>query len=127
MQIQRVTIAKYETQKRIPSYEHLAVFAKFFNVSTDYLIGLTDVSSIELELKAVCDYTGLSEDAILSIKDTLLHADSMYGVSKEGYIRSINQLLTNDEFYHALHLLTLLKKEGNHERTDIIDRRAQSQ
>lgn len=108
--IQRVTIAKYERGERAPSIDNLLAFVDYFGVSSDYLLGLSNIKSNNPDISSACDYTGLSEDAILSIKDTLSHADSIYEVSKESYIRSINQLLMNDGFYHALYLLTLLKK-----------------
>lgn len=43
LEIDRGTIAKYETKNRIPSYEHLTMFAKYFDVSTDYLLGISSV------------------------------------------------------------------------------------
>ncbi|NMA85101.1 MAG: helix-turn-helix transcriptional regulator [Epulopiscium sp.] len=36
-------LAKYETNERQPDYEILKVIADFFNVSTDYLLGRTNV------------------------------------------------------------------------------------
>jgi len=40
------TIGMYETDKRNPDYDTLKVFAEFFNVTTDYLLGLsTDFQS----------------------------------------------------------------------------------
>lgn len=62
--INRETIAKYETVKRIPSYEHLTKFAKYFQVSTDYLLGISDNFTPDDKLQFVCNYTGLHENAI---------------------------------------------------------------
>ncbi len=36
------SIALWEQGKRVPSLEAAAILAKFFNVSLDYLAGLTD-------------------------------------------------------------------------------------
>lgn len=68
--IDRGTIAKYETKKRIPSFEHLTAFAIFFNTTTDYLLGLTGVQPKDADLTAVCKFTGLTEGAVLAIKNT---------------------------------------------------------
>ena len=38
----RATIGHWETGLQQPSLEVIADIAKFFNVSTDYLLGLTD-------------------------------------------------------------------------------------
>ena len=40
--VDKSTIAKYETGDREPDLETLVKFAKFFNVSTDFLLGLED-------------------------------------------------------------------------------------
>jgi len=36
------TLAMYEVNRRQPDYDTLRIFASFFNVSTDYLLGLAD-------------------------------------------------------------------------------------
>lgn len=45
MKVGRPTIAGYETKGTQPDYEKLAWLASFFNVSTDYLLGLTDIKN----------------------------------------------------------------------------------
>lgn len=39
----RSTIAGYETERKEPDYETLVLLAKYFNVSLDYLMGVSDV------------------------------------------------------------------------------------
>lgn len=36
------TIANYESNRNEPSFDKLVVLAKYFNVSTDYLLGVTE-------------------------------------------------------------------------------------
>ncbi|OCL26285.1 transcriptional regulator [Orenia metallireducens] len=40
--VNRATIAGYETKGMEPGYDTLSELARIFNVSTDYLLGLTD-------------------------------------------------------------------------------------
>lgn len=40
--LDKSTISLYESGKRQPDYDTLAAFAKFFNCSTDYLLGSTN-------------------------------------------------------------------------------------
>lgn len=40
--ISHVAIARWENESRIPNAETVVMFAKFFSVTTDYLLGLTD-------------------------------------------------------------------------------------
>ncbi len=36
------TVSRWETAQRVPNIDEIAVIAKFFNVTSDYLIGLED-------------------------------------------------------------------------------------
>lgn len=47
--------------------EYLRYFADFYNVSTDYLLGLTDTKSKNEDVQAVCRVTGLKEDYICNL------------------------------------------------------------
>lgn len=40
--VDRSTFAKYESGKHQPSLENLIALAKYFNVTTDYILGLSD-------------------------------------------------------------------------------------
>lgn len=42
----------------------LYVLAQYYNVSADYLLGFTDVKSPDMNIKEVCNYVGLSEEAV---------------------------------------------------------------
>ena len=40
--LSHTAIARWENQERVPNAEVVVLFAKFFSVTTDYLLGLTD-------------------------------------------------------------------------------------
>jgi transcriptional regulator with XRE-family HTH domain len=42
LKIDKSTIAKYETGVSVPSVQMLVTLAKFFDVTTDYILGLED-------------------------------------------------------------------------------------
>ncbi len=46
-----------------PSLDNLVKIADFYNVSTDYILNRTDVKRTDADLQAICDKTGLSEEA----------------------------------------------------------------
>jgi len=50
------------------SVETLTALADFYDVSTDYVLGRTDVKSRTPEIAMICDYTGLSEDAVNQLR-----------------------------------------------------------
>lgn len=58
------SITKYYNGDRYPKTDVIIKLAKLFNVSTDYLLGVTDVATTDKDLKFVCDYTGLKEETI---------------------------------------------------------------
>ncbi|MFI3211478.1 MAG: helix-turn-helix domain-containing protein [Peptostreptococcaceae bacterium] len=74
----RVAISQYENSKRIPEIEALICFSEFFNVSTDYLLGKSDLRNIDEIVNAVnkinsnnelkIDTENLSQDSINQIK-----------------------------------------------------------
>ena len=47
---------------------YLKKIANYYGVSTDYLLGLTDVKAPETNLRAICEYTGLTETAVEAIR-----------------------------------------------------------
>lgn len=65
--ITRQSLSHYEMNERTVNAETIYQIAEFFGVSADYLLGLTDNMTTHTDLKAVCDYTGLDENAVKSI------------------------------------------------------------
>lgn len=60
-------VSYYENGDRIPTVEQYTKLAKFFGVSADYLLCLSDAKTNDKDLQYVCDYTGLSAEAIQKI------------------------------------------------------------
>ena len=50
-------------------YRAFIYLAKFYNVSSDYLLGLTKEPTIEPDIKIACEVTGLSEQSIIKISE----------------------------------------------------------
>lgn len=59
--IAKSTYAGYESEFRQPSLDKLAFFADYFNVTTDYLLGLTSEQNI-IETKFALDHYKDSKD-----------------------------------------------------------------
>lgn len=58
------TLGRYERGERKPDIEIIEALANTFEVSADYLLCRTDIKSTDNTEINVCDYTGLSEQAI---------------------------------------------------------------
>lgn len=62
--ITRQSLSRYETNERTPNIDLIYSVAKHYNVSSDYLLGLTEEPIIEPDIKKACKVTGLSGEAI---------------------------------------------------------------
>lgn len=60
----RQAISYYCDGSSSPDWETLVQTARFFNVSADYLLGISKVKSPSTELRSIVEYTGLSEKSI---------------------------------------------------------------
>ncbi|MBR2743571.1 MAG: hypothetical protein IKD89_08275 [Clostridia bacterium] len=102
-------ITRHYNAQKIVTVDFLKKYAEYFNVSADYLLGLTDAPTNDKDLRFVCDYTGLSEEAVKSIKyaekNTLLSAGyNLLDINKvDKYIDQarpiISHILSNKQFY----------------------------
>lgn len=56
------TISDIEKSKNPPTIEQLQAYHKYFGVSYEYLLGETKAQSLDIQM--ICEYTGLSENAV---------------------------------------------------------------
>lgn len=99
--VSRQAISQYCDGSTVPNADKLLKIADYFNVSVDYLVGKTEVPTINRDLQFICDYTGLSVDAA-----DLLHAYSpkQYGDYEEhgshgSLIQFVKYILDNPNKY----------------------------
>ncbi len=75
------------------SGEYLAAYSKVLHCSTDYLLGLTPIRSDDLEIRRICEKTGLAETVV----------ERFISMNKEGteFIAGWwNYILSQPMFYH---------------------------
>lgn len=70
--VKRETVRNWENGTRQIKAPDLVKLARHFEVSSDYLLGLSDVKSMDPTAQTACEYTGLTETSI-----ELLHAVSI--------------------------------------------------
>lgn len=61
-------IGNYENGNRTPDFDGLIVLAEFFETTTDYLLGKSDVRTFDTGLVAANEYTGISPTALVRLK-----------------------------------------------------------
>lgn len=60
----RQAISKYADGSASPNIENLQIICKFFNVSSDYMIGLSNAESIVAEERLCSEFTGLDTNSV---------------------------------------------------------------
>lgn len=63
---------------RIPNTEQIVKIAKALSVSTDYLLGISNVATNDKDLQFVCDYTGLDEETVEELHKRSQRASSIH-------------------------------------------------
>jgi len=64
LDVTRQSVSQYCGGASLPPVDKLVILADYFEVSTDYLLGRTDVKTTDTTIKGICEYTGLSEKVI---------------------------------------------------------------
>ena len=82
------------------SISTLYKIAQYFNVSTDYLLGFTKYPTPNATLRSICEYTGLSEKAVLRLHDKARQKGS-----------SISAVIESQEFWDVIHILNSAKSQ----------------
>lgn len=62
--VSRGSISFYENGDRVPDIEFLSKASEYFGVSADWLLGLSTVSSLDTNVRTVCDATGLNQKIV---------------------------------------------------------------
>ena len=89
LEISRASLEYYEKGQRKPDIEVAARIAKYYGVSTDYLVGVSaaQVTASENEtLKTVCDYLGISETS----------AEQVSYLTSIGYNTNMDAILSSE-------------------------------
>lgn len=108
-------ISNYQLGKRTPDIVFLQKVARHYNVSTDYLLGLSDTKSTEQDMKIACELTGLSEKSMENLSspyrnkiDTLEKENSDEFTSSVILVHCEEQLMVLNSILGSHHFKSLL-------------------
>ena len=62
--VRREIVAFWESHKRVPTAGQIKKIADHCGVSADFLLGRTKTKTAKASVRAICDYTGLNEEAV---------------------------------------------------------------
>ncbi len=102
----RGSISFYEKDERKPDVEIILTICKSFKVSSDWLLGLSDIKEHNVEKQAVGAYLGLCDQAIDNLRMVTRPIPEEYKglLGSEGEKRAkdvLNAFLSNDKFPHV--------------------------
>lgn len=112
--VTRQTISNWQLGESVPDIVKLTEIAKYFNVSTDYLLGISDTKSLDVTARAAVEYTGLTESAVeklnAGIVDDVVYGARLKRQRKEDYLRIASELICSAEFSEIIHRLANAEK-----------------
>jgi|GEM_PF-5604873 len=94
----RQAISQYRDGTILPNVERLHIICSYFDVPSDYLLGLTDSKSKDVTDQYIQDTLGLSKEAIESVKKVYRKRFRYDVESPPHYIDFVNYLLANPKF-----------------------------
>lgn len=68
LNISRSALSYYESGERVPDINVLYSLAEYFDVSADYLLGITDIKKPDIETAAISRKTGLTKRSIETLE-----------------------------------------------------------
>lgn len=84
------TVSYWCNGTRTPNTDQIIQIARVLNISSDYLLGLSDVAITDINIKAICEYTGLSSEAVNKIHRTK---------EEDADIMLLDRILKDEGFY----------------------------
>lgn len=102
--VKRQTISLYKSGQSTPDAKLLRDLSVFFKISSDYLLGLTDIKTPDVNIKAISEETGLSENCIEILKiihRTDICADKS-GIVKYEFSETINCLVEHEPDFNPI-------------------------
>ena len=126
----RETVKQWESWDRHIKARDLIKLAEYYEVSSDYLLGISDVVTPDPDLRKVCEYTHLSEGAVMSLRDIEGLTDIIFAIGEDyetadgpGDITdALSRMLESNSGIEFLNALCLVKRaaEGAKKVTDWI-------
>ena len=119
--ISRSSLSKYKSGTTMPDLEILVRLAQTFNVTTDYLLGVTDIKTPDISERFICKETGFTPAAFENYKrickndkEILLHFRVLYDYAEhkrpaQHWIRiknPINRIIANADFLELVNLIS---------------------
>lgn len=108
--ISKSSLNAFETGDRQPTLDNLISISNALNIPIDYLVGLQNQKSKDLELSYISKYVGINENSIINLKR--LEEDE----ETKDYLKYIDEILFN--YYNFENLMAIIKDYFDYEKYD---------
>lgn len=96
----QAALSQYENGNREPGLQELIQIASVLNTSTDYLLGITNIKTVDANIKMIGDYLGLTEEAISILHDFYWeHKEKLKKDSLQKEVLFYSKAVPGDEGY----------------------------
>ncbi len=96
--VSKSTLGLWENGDTLPDARSLAQMAEYYGVSADYMLGVSEIKSPDVNIQKICELTGLTEQAAkLLIENNVQAEDSKLGLledQKQDYRRLLDAVNT---------------------------------
>ena len=93
-------VNQYKQGTAVPHIDKIIKIAEFYNVSVDYLLGVTNAPSRDNNIQSVCGFTGLSQKAVL-----LLHDLSKSSSYTKGFRESVISMVLESDIFWKINII----------------------
>lgn len=101
-------ITKNYNARRKISTAFVVMYAQYFGVTTDYLLGLSDVKSGNQDMRLISQHTGLNDEAIAELS---FIREYVYGMERDNSIQdTLNDFVAGGAFQRLVMCLVDYKK-----------------
>ena len=90
------SVGQYTDGKSLPTADKIIKMAKYFDVSTDYLLGVSNVSTYNADLLSVSNFLGISEKAVKGLKEDIDALTYNHFEQSEEYLDIVEKILSSD-------------------------------
>ncbi|MCL2189242.1 MAG: helix-turn-helix transcriptional regulator [Defluviitaleaceae bacterium] len=91
-----------------PDIDKIPAICRFFGVSADWLLGISDTKSVDIEMRDICEKTGLSENALFNLmrynenRNADGYPNSPASAGAEEKMWFINHIIDNTDFINTI-------------------------
>jgi transcriptional regulator with XRE-family HTH domain len=128
--LKRQTIALYESGGVSPKLEGIVAIAKYFNVSCDYLLGISRAKSLDDTVQTVGNMYGLKDESLETLSNIVDSLSVGFGESptennaNEERLKALNVVLSDNDrcrdFLDFIYDILFLKPDNINKGLDII-------